>query len=134
MIVACLWTWTASSPAHHYCLIYLVFGGTFEVLGDCVCLSCQAGGVRVHVCCRHVCWHSSLCACARRATAPTKQRCISETNRIQLVLFGTQNRTFGPCLATINRTLLQQWASFALQCFHGTAVTETNRVQVVLVL
>jgi NLI interacting factor-like phosphatase len=31
---------------------------------------------------------------------------VTETNRIQLVLFGMQNRTFGPYLAAINRILI----------------------------
>jgi hypothetical protein len=31
---------------------------------------------------------------------------ITETNRMHLVLFGMQNRTFGPYLAAINRTLI----------------------------
>jgi hypothetical protein len=33
---------------------------------------------------------------------------ITETNRIHLVLFGMQNRTFGPCLAANNRILIRQ--------------------------
>jgi Glycosyl transferase family, a/b domain len=31
---------------------------------------------------------------------------VTETFRVQLVLFGMQNRTFGPCLATIHRILI----------------------------
>jgi hypothetical protein len=40
--------------------------------------------------------------------APGPARCvrITETNRIQLVLFGMHNRTCGPCLAAINRILI----------------------------
>jgi hypothetical protein len=33
-------------------------------------------------------------------------RIMTETNRIHLVLFGIQNRTFGPCLAANNRILI----------------------------
>jgi hypothetical protein len=32
--------------------------------------------------------------------------CISETNRMHLVLFGIQKRTFGPYLAANNRILI----------------------------
>jgi hypothetical protein len=35
----------------------------------------------------------------------------AKTNRIQLVLYGMQNRTFGPYLAVINRILISLLAS-----------------------
>jgi hypothetical protein len=34
---------------------------------------------------------------------------ITETNRIHLVLFGVQNRTFGPYVTAINRVLISLW-------------------------
>jgi hypothetical protein len=39
---------------------------------------------------------------------------ITETNMIQLVLSGMQNRTFSPCLAAMNRILISLMERFSL--------------------
>jgi Cyclin D1 binding domain len=46
--------------------------------------------------------------CSMRRRPSTGRRCarIAETDRTHVVLFGTQNRTFGPYLAAMRRTLI----------------------------
>jgi hypothetical protein len=48
--------------------------------------------------------------------------CITDPNRIQLVLFGMQNRTFGPCLASLHRIL----NPYSSNCFYSYAVPSSR--------
>jgi hypothetical protein len=80
--------------------------------GESVCLSvCLPGSVRLVMSVLSVChlargFADSPIRGFAAAALLLRQECIAETNRIRLVLFGMQNRTFGPYAAAINRILI----------------------------
>jgi hypothetical protein len=77
-----------------------------------VCLSCEVG-------------RASQRSTRRPVGAVAGGLCgffITESSRINFVLFGMQNRTFGPCLAAIDWVMLgtdQLWALSVHGCAHG---------------
>jgi hypothetical protein len=52
----------------------------------------------------------------------------ARTNRTQLVVFGMQNRSSGPCLAAVHRILI----SGAIGAVLNLTINETNRIHAVL--
>jgi hypothetical protein len=90
-------------------------------------VGCQAG--------RQTTW---VAATTRAGTGWSSRRVGLETNRIQLVLFGIQDRSFVPCLAAIHRILIPVMACDQAGQDDGWVwsrrldITETDRRQLVL--